>query len=171
MQASVISLKLARMRPTEHAVRGIFAGCYWIVVFVGMYLFYRDDSFCMRPGSRNYAWMTAQLALGLAAWDFVASVAGSVIASAFAKWFIKLPWSSVIPATLIAGFGFFYLPFWIYKGYGIFRFQNTWADVRCFFTEGYLLGFLFFLAPLLTLTSFLRELLVVRSQRRRFGQV
>ena len=146
-------------------MRATLAGCYWAVAFVVIYLFYRGDPFCMRPGSRNYACMSAQLALALAAWDFVASVVGAAVASAVAKKFRKLPWSGVLPATLIAAFGFFYLPFWMHKGYGSFRFEKTWADVSCFFTEGYLLGFLFFLAPLLTLTTFLRELLIMRSQR------
>jgi hypothetical protein len=157
------------MRRLELPMRLILAAFYFAVAFVGIYLFYRDDPFCMRPGSHGYARITAQLSSALAAWDFVASVAASAIASAVTKKYFRSAWSSALPATLIAGCGFFYLPFWIYRGYGVFRFQHTWADASCFFTEGYFLLFLFFLAPLLTLTSFLRELLIVRWQRRRFG--
>jgi hypothetical protein len=65
------------------------------------------------------------------------------------------------------GPGFAYVPFWMKRGYGIFRFENTSADVSCFFTEANGLGFLFFVAPLLALVTFLREILIFRLPRQR----
>jgi hypothetical protein len=58
------------------------------------------------------------------------------------------------------------MPFWIYRGFGVFLFANTWADVSCFFTEGYGMAFLIIEAPLLTAATLLRELFVLRAQRR-----
>jgi hypothetical protein len=53
----------------------------------------------------------------------------------------------------------------MYRGYGSFRFENTWADVSCFFTEGYGIGFLVVVVPLLSLTTFARDFLVWRRAR------
>jgi hypothetical protein len=78
---------------------------------------------------------------------------------------LKQTWASLLLTVLIVASGLIYLPNWIYKGYGIFRFENTWADVSCFFTEGYMLGFLFFLAPLLILATVLREVILMRQIR------
>lgn len=50
------------------------------------------------------------------------------------------------------------LPFLIYRGYGHFRFEGTWADVSCFFTEGYGLMFPIVVAPLLALATFAQKL-------------
>ena len=72
-----------------------------------------------------------------------------------------------VARVFVMGAGFAYLPFFIYRGFGTFRFENTWADVSCFFTEGYGFGFLLFATPALALTTFLRELLIYRSLRQR----
>ena len=65
---------------------------------------------------------------------------------------------------VIAGVGYGSVPFWIYRGYGIFWLENTWADVSCFFTEGYAIVFPFVIAPALALTSLVCEWLVIRTQ-------
>ena len=110
--------------------------------------------------------MTAQLALALAAYDLAVSV-GVAAASTAAKKAFKMQWTSPLLTMVIVGSSLAYLPFWIYRGYGSFRFENTWADVSCFFTEGYGLSFPFVVVPVLTLATLLREVLILRFQRHR----
>jgi len=110
--------------------------------------------------------MVLKLSLVLAAWDFVASFAGA-LASTTAEKVLGMRGISVLLTTVVVGAGFAYLPFWIYRGYGVFRFENTWADVSCFFTEGYGFAFLFFVTPALALMTFLREFFIFRSLRQR----
>lgn len=71
-------------------------------------------------------------------------------------------------STLLVAAGFAYLPFWIYRGYGVIRFENTWADVSCIFTEeGNIFAFLLAVTPLLALLTFLREILILKLIRQR----
>jgi hypothetical protein len=154
------------MQAPQTRLRWMLAGPYWIIVSVFLFAFYFDDSFCERPGSQSYSIMVLKLSLVLAAWDFVAGFAAA-LASTAAKKALGMRGISVLLTTLVVGVGFAYLPFFIYSGYGHFRFENTWADVSCFFTEGYGFGFLFFVTPVLALVTFLRELLIFRSLRQR----
>ena len=147
-------------------LRGIFFASYWVIAFIVLFLFSLDNTFCACPEARNYLILTAQLALALAAYDFAVSV-GVAAASTAARNAFKLPWTSPLVTAVIVGLSFAYLPFWMYRGYGSFRFENTWADVSCFFTEGYGLSFPFVVAPVLTLATFLREVLFLRFQQHR----
>jgi hypothetical protein len=147
-------------------LRGVLFASYWVIAFIVLFLFSSDDTFCARPGARNYLIMTAQLALALAAYDLAVSV-GVAAASTAAKKAFKMQWTSPLLTTVIVGSSLAYLPFWIYRGYGSFRFENTWADVSCFFTEGYGLSFPFVVVPVLTLATLLREVLILRFQRHR----
>ena len=152
------------MPSSERALRGILLGVYWIVAFVILFLFSLDDPFCARPGARNHLLMTGQLALALAAYDLVVSL---VVAAALnvTPTVFRLGWARWLIAALVVGFGVACLPFWIYRGYGHFRFESTWADVSCFFTEGYGLSFSFVVAPLLAVATFVREFTILRFQR------
>jgi hypothetical protein len=69
---------------------------------------------------------------------------------------------------VVAGVGYGSVPFWIYRGYGTFWFENTWADVSCFFTEGYAIAFPLLVAPALTLTTLICEWLAIRMQSQEF---
>lgn len=138
---------------------------YFLAAFAVLAVFSSGDTFCARPGGGNHTIMAAKLALALTAYDFAVSFGLASVLTGSKT--LKRFWIPLLFTTLIVGASFGCLPFWIYKGYGSFRFENTWADVSCFFTEGYLLGFLFIAAPLLTLTTFLREFIVLRFQRRR----
>jgi hypothetical protein len=105
--------------------------------------------------------LVALLALALTGWDILASFVGALAGKV-----VKLRLISLLLATLIVASGLIYLPFWIYRGFGSFRFENTWADVSCFFTEeGNVFGFLFVVTPLMILTTILREFLLLRHQR------
>jgi hypothetical protein len=166
LQVWVRSLKLARMRSSQTKLRWMLVGPYWVIASFIVFVFYFHDSFCARPGSRNYSIMVVQLGLALAAWDFVAGFVGALASTALEK-MLKMRGISLLITTLVVGAGFAYLPLWMYRGYGVFRFENTWADVSCFFTEAYALGFLYFVVPLLALITFLRELLILRLLRQR----
>jgi hypothetical protein len=106
------------------------------------------------------------LALALASYDFAVSI-GVTTAIAVAPKSLRIRWLAAPITALIVGFGVGYLPFWIYKGYGHFRFEGTWADVSCFFTEGYGMAFPFVVAPLLAIVSLVREFVVLRLRRER----
>jgi hypothetical protein len=156
----VAALRIPKSQSSATVLRGILLGSYWAVAFCVVFVFYLHDTFCVRPGSRNYLFTVALLASALTGWDFVASVVGALAEKMF-----KRPGVSLLLTTLIVVSGLIYVPFWIYKGYGNFRFENTWADVSCFFTEmGNTFGFLFVVTPLLTLTTILREIVLLRQQ-------
>jgi hypothetical protein len=59
-----------------------------------------------------------------------------------------------------------FLPPLLYKGYGIFLFEGTWADVSCLFREGYGMVFPIVAAPVFAAMSFLREIIASRPLRR-----
>jgi hypothetical protein len=152
------------MRLTETRLRAILSVFYWAVAFVVLIIFSLEDPFCARPRARNHTIATAQLAFALAMYDFLVSVAAAATTSAVEKISIRR-WLSVLLTTLIVGAGMAYLPLWIYRGYGNFRFANTWADVSCFFTEGYGIVFLFIVAPILAFMTLLREVVLQRLSR------
>jgi hypothetical protein len=129
-------------------------------------VFSSDDTFCARPGAGNHAIATAQLAFAIAAYDFLVSVAVASFATA-AKNLFRRQWMVVLLTTLIAGAGFACLPVWSCRGHGNFRFANTWADVSCFFTEGYGIVFLVVVAAVLAFVTLLREVVMQRFLRRR----
>ena len=58
--------------------------------------------------------------------------------------------------------GFISVPDWISPGYGHFRFEDTFADVSCFFTEGFGIAFPIIVAPPLAALTFLCEYLAHR---------
>jgi hypothetical protein len=66
---------------------------------------------------------------------------------------------------MIAAAGFASIPFWIYRGHGVFLFENTWADVSCFFTEGRGMAFPFVVAPALSIATLVREWTVGNAMR------
>jgi hypothetical protein len=153
------------MRLTETGLRAILSVFYWAVAFIVLLLFSSGDTFCARPGARNHTIATAQLAFALAGYDLLVSIAVASLATTAKKLFSR-QWMIVLLTTLIVGAGFAYLPVWIYRGRGNFRFANTWADVSCFFTEGYGIVFLFIVAPVLTFMTWLREVILHRFLRK-----
>ena len=142
------------------------AGLYWIIASIVLFAIYYGDAFCYRPGSRNYAIMVIELGMALAVWDFVVGFAGSFLFAAVEKMLGMNLLGQVLTTVTVAA-GFASLPFLLYGGYTVARFENTWADVGCFFTEGYLFAFLVVMTPLLALVTFLREILILRLIRQR----
>jgi hypothetical protein len=74
--------------------------------------------------------------------------------------------SGIFVSTILAFAGFASLPFWLFEGYGHWRFENTGANVSCFFMEGYGMAFPFVVAPLLAMATLVCEVLVYRTQKR-----
>jgi len=144
--------------------RLIFALMYFVLAYGTIYAYGDRNYFCasLRTG-RNYAAVTATLALACTLWSILASAVGSAIAKLEKRHGqIYIP----VVSTLIAGAGFITIPLWIYRGYGHFLFENTWADVSCFFTEGFGLAFPFVVAPVLTVATLVQEWLVIRMHRK-----
>jgi hypothetical protein len=145
---------------------------FFAVAYAILSFFSYNSYFCAaeRTG-HNHALTSARLALALTIWNFFAGWCGS-LALPLGK---KHPFNGLLPvgltiSTLIAGVGFISLPFWIYRGYGVFWFENTWADVSCFFTEGYALGFAMLVAPALALVTLICEWLALKTQNRESNQ-
>jgi len=57
------------------------------------------------------------------------------------------------------------MTFWIYRGYGHFLLEGTWADVSCFFAEGAGMAFPFVVAPVLGLLTLLHGIAWLRAGR------
>jgi hypothetical protein len=153
------------MRHSKHGFRGALFFGYFILTAVVLFVFSAGDTFCARPGGPSHEVTTLKLTVALSILDFAVSVIAASAASASST-FVTSRWIAPITAALLVGAVCASLPIWIYRGYGHFRFENTWADVSCFFAEGYGLSFMFFVAPILALATFLREAIVLHFQTR-----
>jgi hypothetical protein len=158
-------IRIVLMRLSVKRTRLVHTVLYFVVSFAVLFYYTSNDYFCSstRTG-QSHALVTARLALACTTWNLFASACG-ILAMTGAKKFWH--WSGVAPlvSTLIAGAGFAYLPFWIFEGYGKFRFENTWGDVSCFFTEANGLAFPFVVAPALAATTLISELLIAKARR------
>jgi hypothetical protein len=137
---------------------------YFLVSFGTLFLYTNNSPLCLQVMGESHAVASARLALACTVWNLFAGACGSL-----ANTVIKKPaYSSVIAplvSALVAGLGFAWLPLWIYKGFGGFLFENTWADVNCFITEGYGLIFAFVVAPILAVATLLCEWLNLNIQK------
>jgi len=154
------------MRYSKFAPRGTLFIAYFVVTSAVLFLFSAGDSFCARPSGPNHEIATLALAVALSILDFAVSVIVAAARSASST-IMKWRWITPVTAAFLVGAVCAYFPSWIYRGYGHFRFENTWADVSCFVTEGYGFGFMFVVAPILALATFLREAIMLHCQTRR----
>ncbi|SRR5258705_9468490 len=150
------------MTQKEKRARITLEICYFFVIYAILFYSSYGSYFCAQSRTgRSYAMTTARLALACTAWDVVASCCG-LLAESVLK---RVSFWSVLLAAFVAGLGFASIPFWIYRGYGVFLFENTWADVSCFFTEGYGMAFPFMVAPALAFATLAREWIIRRILR------
>ena len=77
---------------------------------------------------------------------------------------MKLRTAAPLLAGAIAGAGLASIPCWIYRGYGHFLFEGTWADINCFFAEGSGLAFPFVVAPALGLLTLIQSVFWLRIE-------
>ena len=145
----------------------VFASILFFAVACAILSFFSYNSyFCAAERTHhNHTLTTVRLALALSAWNFVSGWCGSLILALGKRHSSNglLP-VALTASTLIAGIGYVSASFWIYRGYGVFWFENTWADVSCFFTEGYELGFAVLVAPALALITLICTWLTLRTQ-------
>jgi hypothetical protein len=149
----------AQMRKSEKRARIAVTAVYFIVCFGGLFYYTYGSSFCSRPGGPAHLVQTFRLTIACTTWGFIAGVCGKLPAKKTAN-----RWLAPSVSALLAFLGFASIPFWIYRGFPQgFLFDGTWADVSCFFTEGY--GFMFpiLISPALALATFLGELIVLKA--------
>jgi len=108
-------------------------------------LWFTAGGFC---GHGRFA-VVAKLALAFTAWDLCSSN-GAKIAVRLAD---GTPRLTPLLTAFLTGVGIASVPIWIYRGYGVFRFEGTRAEVRCIFTEGFGMAFPFVVAPALAVVS------------------
>lgn len=130
------------MRTSNRWIRPLFAVAYFVIACLILYsLLLRRRLFSSSRTGQSRLLVSWKLALACSPWDFAA---GWTAATILVVW--GAPWLRYF-AGIIAAVGFASIPFWIYRGYGVFLFENTWADVNCFFTEGSGRAFPFVVAP------------------------
>ena len=128
------------------------------------YLFYISDGNTFCGGAHGRLVESIRLAIACTAWSLFASLCA---ATAFHK--LKIPKSAAgFISFAVALLGFISIPYWISTGYG-FRFENTIADVSCFFTEGFGIVFPIIVAPVLAALTLLCEYLAHRITRKITG--
>ena len=110
---------------------------------------------------RGFLRSTFSLRLACTIWDLFACVVGTWVAQTL----MKLRTAAPLLGGAIAGAGLASMTFWIYRGYGRFLFEGTWADVSCFFTEGAGITFPFVVAPALGFLTLLHGILWLRTSR------
>jgi hypothetical protein len=139
------------MRTSNKWTRSLLQVAYFVVACVILY-FYADPYFCSlsRTGQSRLL-VSGKLALACSLWDYAAGWTAGTIFHHVGR---TIP---ALFAGIISAVGFASIPFWIYRGYGVFLFENTWADVSCFFTEGSGMAFPFVVAPALAVGTFIKE--------------
>lgn len=125
-------------------------GAYFILSFAVLNWF--ADGGCLSS--------TFKLSLGCTVLDLFACVVGSWIA----RKLMKLRTAAPLLAGAITGAGMASIPFWIFRGYGHFIFEGTWADISCVFAKGALITFPFVVAPALGILTLLQGALWLRSE-------
>jgi hypothetical protein len=134
---------------------------YFAIVYV-MLFFYASDYFCSSSRGQTRPILAAKLAIVCTVWAVFAGACGAFASLAIR---VRAPWIQTLVTAVIAGAGFASIPSLIDRGYGHFVAENTWADVSCFFTEGYGMMFPIVVAPLLTATAAIRVWLVAKAMR------
>jgi hypothetical protein len=133
---------------------------YFAVAFGILFLFTQGSPFCRAPNGHFIS--TVRLALGCTVWYVISSLLGLVTFH-----FFKSPRIFAISISVIVTYiGLASLPDMLFIGYGHYHFENTIADVGCFFTEGWGIAFPFISAPLLAAATLLCEYLAYRATRK-----
>lgn len=153
-------------RHRDLRVRIYLAIVYGLLVFTTLVAQYRDSYFCNRIGKFGFMAPVVTLSVAVTLLDLIASLCARGLDL---RWVPKGPRIYIAPVacSVIVACGLSYLPFWIYLGYGHFRFENTVLNVSCLFSEGYGIVFLYIFAPLFAILSLVRELILERALRPR----
>jgi heme/copper-type cytochrome/quinol oxidase subunit 3 len=139
---------------------------YFLFAFGILFLYGDRRYLCASSNSgRDYSLTTVILAFACTLWSVFASLLTAVLVRAIERK-EQSPVLAILIATLIATAGFVSTPFWIYRGYGHFFFEHTWADVSCFFEEGSGMAFPFVVAPVLAGGTLAQEWFLRRIQKK-----
>lgn len=139
------------MTVKEKEVRAAVTASWFTISFVVLFYYTYGSFFCSRPGESGHVAQTLHLAVACTLWEAVVSFCGALVAKKCGVW-----WLAPVFSTVLALLGFASIPFWIYDS-GRFMFEGTWADVSCFFTEGYGMVFPIFVAPILAAATLAGE--------------
>jgi hypothetical protein len=139
---------------------------FFVVTYAVLSCFSYGSYFCASERSGlNHALTTARLAFAFTVWNFFATSLASLVLDTGKRYSFNGRIAVALSlSTVVAGVGYVSVPFWIYRGSGIFLLEDTWADVSCFFTEGYAMAFPLLVAPTLALTTLICEWLFIRMQ-------
>jgi hypothetical protein len=141
------------MKWTQTSVRASVSALFFVICFVFLFWVSSGNSFCFRPEGPSHLAQTFRLSLACTAWQYFSVWCCESIQKRVGRG------ASVPFSGLIALLGFASIPFWI-VGAGGFMFEDTFADVSCFFTEGYGMMFPIIEAPLLALATICAQLLI-----------
>ena len=145
------------MTARQKKVRATVTCSYFIVCFTGLFYYTYGSYFCSPPRGTGHTAETLRLTVVCTGWALLASTCGTYVAR-----ISKVRGLAPIVSTLLALAGFIALPFIIYDA-GRFLTERTWADVTCFFNEGYGVMFPFTVAPALALASLVGELVILKA--------
>lgn len=141
------------------AVQLISHFAYFAVSYIILFL-YASDYFCSPSRGQARPVVSAKLAFACTIWDVIADVCGAAAVALTGK---RRGWLQMLVSTLVVGFGLASIPSWIYGGHGHFLFEDTWADVSCFFTEGSGMMFPMVVATLLAGATLIRGWMCSRA--------
>src|SRR6266851_7445964 len=147
----LLEQKCLFMTGGEKKVRVAVTIGYFAICFAVLFYYTYGSFFCSRPRESGHAAQTLHLTIACTLWEVLVSICAAFAAKKFAV-------RGLAPAVsmVLALVGFASIPFWIYDS-GRFMFEGTWADVSCFFTEGFGMMFPFFVAPVLALAALVGE--------------
>lgn len=132
-------------------MRSASIGAYFVPAFAFLYWFAGRDS--LRS--------TFSLSFASTIWDLFSCVVGTWLGQNL----MKLRTAAPLLAASITGTGLASMSFWIYKGYGHFLFEGTFADVSCFFKGGSGIAFPFVVAPALGFLTLAHCIFWLRTSR------
>ena len=144
------------MNTREKRVRAVVTIGYFVTCFAVLFYYTYGSLFCSRPGEFGHTAQTLHLTIACTLWELLVSICGALAAKQF-----DVRGVAPVVSTVLALIGFASIPFWIYDS-GRFMSEGTWADVSCFFTEGYAMAFPIVVAPVLALTTLIGELIILK---------
>jgi hypothetical protein len=144
------------MTAKEKKVRAAVTIGFFAISFVVLFYYTYGSFFCSRPGESGHAAQTLHLTIACTLWEVLVSICGAFVAK-------KCGARGLAPvlSTTLALLGFASIPFWIYDS-GTFMFEGTWADVSCFFTQGFGMMFPIIVAPILAAATLAGEFVILK---------
>src|SRR5215470_460727 len=135
------------MTTREKKVHAVVAIGYFATCFALLFYYTYGSPFCPRPGESGHLAQTLHLAIACTLWEVLVSTCGALLAKTFDVRGVAPVVSTTLALIVFASF-----PFWMSESGGFIS-EGMWADVSCFFTEGYGMAFPLIVAPVLALAT------------------